>query len=123
MLIFMKKEIDQAKAEWKKVSWIDKQDYNSFDEYYKSGAWRNAISDRAKAEKGMQQFGKEIFNIVIILGVFYILIKLAGGIIGGVGGFFGDKANKKASCQTHYTVTEATTEFAAKQAYKKCMNR
>ena len=119
----MKKDIDKAKAEWKRVSWIDQQDYNSFDEYYKSGAWKESIKNRAAAEIGRQQFGKEIFSFIGVIIVIYILWKLAGGIVGGVGGFFGDKADRKARCQTHYSVTEAKTEFAAKQAYKKCMNR
>tara|TARA_B100001057_G_C22646455_1_gene870295 strand:+ start:572 stop:823 length:252 start_codon:yes stop_codon:yes gene_type:complete len=33
-----------------------------------------------------------------------------------------DKASQKAHCQTHWSVTEAKTEFAAKQAFEKCMN-
>tara|TARA_B100000767_G_scaffold98732_1_gene94680 strand:+ start:427 stop:786 length:360 start_codon:yes stop_codon:yes gene_type:complete len=119
----MATEIDQAKAEWKKVSWIDQQDYDSFDEYYKSDAWRESIKRHAAAEKGRQEFGKGIFGFLIVIGVIYLLIKLAGGIVGGVGGFFGDKADKKARCQTNYAVSEAKTEFAAKKAYKKCMNR
>lgn len=119
----MKKDIDKAKAEWKRVSWIDQQDYSSFDEYYNSGAWKQSIKDRASAEIGRQQFGKEIFGFISLIIVIYILWKLAGGIVGGVGGFFEDKADKKARCQTHFSVTKAKTEFAAKQAYKKCMSR
>ena len=40
-----------------------------------------------------------------------------------VPGFFADRADKKAKCRTHHTVTEAKTDFVAKHAFKKCMKK
>ena len=118
----MTKEIDQAKAEWEKVSWIDQQDYNSFDEYYKSDAWRESVKYRADAEKTNQELGGGIFGFIGVIVIIYILIKIAGYIFGGVGGYFEDKADRKSYCQTFYKVQNAKTEFAAKKAYEKCMS-
>ena len=39
----------------------------------------------------------------------------------GTTGFFSDKADRKDRCRTSYSVKNAKTEFAAKQAYKACM--
>ena len=37
--------------------------------------------------------------------------------------FFSNRADKKAECRADYTVTEAKTDFVAKNAYKICMKK
>tara|TARA_B100001250_G_C19713140_1_gene750131 strand:+ start:106 stop:321 length:216 start_codon:yes stop_codon:yes gene_type:complete len=59
----------------------------------------------------------------IALGIFVILMIL--GAIGTAFEFVSDKWNdrssKKSYCAKHYTVLNAKSDFAAKQAYKACM--
>ena len=73
---------------------------------------------------------KALSSLVTLIGMFIIgllvLIFVVAPIFksskDGVTGFFENKSDHKAHCQTHYTVTDAKTDFAAKQAYEKCMD-
>lgn len=51
----------------------------------------------------------------------FIVFKLVTMAYEGTTGFFSDKADRKDRCRTSYSVKNAKTEFAAKQAYKACM--
>ena len=62
---------------------------------------------------------------MVVLGFlvyFFIVAPFFKSSKEGVTGFFENKADHKAHCQTHETVTNAKTDFAAKQAYEKCIN-
>jgi hypothetical protein len=85
-----------------------------------------AISKPKKNNKKM----KALSSLVTLIGMFIVGLLVFIFVISpifksskdGVTGFFENKADHKAHCQTHYTVTEAKTDFAAKQAYEKCMD-
>ena len=74
---------------------------------------------------------KALSSLMILIGMFIIGLLVYFFVVApifksgteGVTGFFENKADQKAHCQTHYTVTEAKTDFAAKQAYEKCMDK
>ena len=116
-----KTNLSNAQREWKKKSWMDKTNYGTFDAYLASNDWKKDMARKSATVKSAGELAKEFLAggaaIVILL---LIITGITKGI-SGVTGFFGDKADRKADCQTHYTVNEATTEFAAKQAYKACM--
>ena len=61
--------------------------------------------------------------IVGLLAYFFVVAPIFKSGKDGVTGFYDIKADHKSHCQTHYTVTEAKTDFAAKQAYEKCMDK
>jgi len=116
-----KTNLSNAQRAWKKKSWMDKMEYGSFDAYLASNDWKK---DMARKSATVKAEGEIVQYFLVVGIVFFILWLIITGItkgISGVTGFFGDKADHKAHCQTHYTVTEAQTDFAAKQAYKACM--
>jgi len=68
--------------------------------------------------------GKELEGIMSLVGgaiFLFIVFKLVTMAYEGTTGFFSDKADRKDRCRTSYSVKNAKTEFAAKQAYKACM--
>ena len=91
--------------------------------------WRDdprfKLSEKEKKESRKQESSQNA--ILNALGALFILFLIYTFLIKptfeGVSGFFDDKAQKKANCQTSYSVRNAKTEFAAKQAFDKCMNR
>ena len=101
--------------------------------YRMSKDWRDnpnlKLSKKEKEEsrKEEEQSTKQQETVVgFILLCFFVVLFFMFAInpsIKGVSNFFGDRAAHKARCQTHYTVTSAKTDFAAEQAFKKCMDR
>jgi len=95
--------------------------------------WRDdprfKLTEKEKAESRKDENDSNntfsaIFGLIGIVVVGLLLFNyIVSPIFKSTSGFFDNKADKKARCQTHYTVAEASTEFAAKQAYKKCMNK
>ena len=88
--------------------------------------FKTSVEERAKAEQKERETnnnsleGVGAFFIIFIIGL--LIYGLGKPVYKSLSGFFEDKADHKAYCQTHYTVTKAKTDFAAKQAYEKCMN-
>ena len=117
------KNLELAKIVWEDLSWIDKTEHDSFEDYYKSGAWKEYIAQKNKSRKAGVELTQGLIVTIIVIAVIYFVVTGIEKGASGVSGFFGDKADHKANCQTHYTVTEATTEFAAEQAYKRCMDK
>tara|TARA_B100001057_G_C22061904_1_gene648639 strand:+ start:64 stop:363 length:300 start_codon:yes stop_codon:yes gene_type:complete len=98
-----------------------------------SDDWRNdprfKLTAKEKAESIKEENdSNKTFSAIMGL-IFMVVVGLllynyvVAPIFKSTSGFIENKADKKARCQTHYTVAEAKTEFAAKQAYKKCMDR
>ena len=74
---------------------------------------------------------KALSSLMMLIGMFIVALLVYIFVVApifkssteGISGFFENKADHKAHCQTHPTVTEAKTDFAAKQAYEKCMDK
>ena len=62
------------------------------------------------------------FGIIIVLLVIISFFWAVKSFFFNTTDYLDKKDSQKAHCQTHYTVTEAKTDFAAKQAYEKCMD-
>ena len=71
-------------------------------------------------DKEFKHFKELIWGAITIF-VIFIIFKLVTMAYEGTTGFFSDKADRKDRCRTSYSVKNAKTEFAAKQAYKACM--
>ena len=70
--------------------------------------------------------GKEIEAAMgFAAGAFFLFIvfKIVTMAYEGTTGFFSDRADHKDRCRTSYSVKNAQTDFAAKQAYKACMRK
>ena len=83
-------------------------------------------SSKASKEppKKSKATGKEFEAAMGFIGgaiFLFIVFKLVTMAYEGTTGFFSDKADRKDRCRTSYSVKNAKTEFAAKQAYKACM--
>ena len=83
-------------------------------------------SNKASKEppKKSKATGKEFEAAMGFIGgaiFLFIVFKLVTMAYEGTTGFFSDKADRKDRCRTSYSVKNAKTEFAAKQAYKACM--
>jgi hypothetical protein len=117
------KDLELAKIAWENLSWIDQADRVSFEEYYKSGAWKMHIAEKNNTRKAGVELTQGLIGLIVVFAIIYFVVTGIEKGASGVSGFFGDKADHKANCQTNYAVTAAKTEFAAKQAYKKCMDR
>ena len=61
-----------------------------------------------------------ILGICFLILIYTFIVK---PIFNSSSKYLNDKSDKKANCQTSYSVRSAKTEFAAKQAFDKCMNR
>ena len=87
--------------------------------------FKTSVEERAKAEQKERESNETVLGIagfIIIVVIGLLIYGLGKPVYKSLSGFFEDKADHKAYCQTHYTVTKAKTDFAAKQAYEKCMN-
>jgi len=88
--------------------------------------FKTSVEERAKAEQEERESNETFLGIggfIIIVVIGLLIYGLGKPVYKSLSGFFEDKADHKAYCQTHYTVTKAKTDFAAKQAYEKCMNK
>ena len=95
-------------------------------------AWRDdprfKLTEKEKAEsrKDENKSNNTVSAIFGLVGMVVIGLLLYNYVVSPIfkstSGFFDNKADHKAHCQTHYTVTEAKTEFAAKKAYERCMD-
>ena len=122
-IYFMDKtNLSNAQRAWKKMSWMDKRYYGTFDAYLASNDWKKDMTRKGAAKKATEHPLENLPAVLILIAVLWLIYFGITKGISGVTGFFGDKADHKAHCQTHYTVTEATTDFAAEQAYKRCMD-
>ncbi len=115
---------ENAKLAWKNMSWMDKSNYKSFDDFYKNADWKSHI---------LTGGNNSLTNSLVAIAVFIFLfiITLIIGVVekgvsksaSGVSDFFGDRSDHKSYCQTSYQVQNAKTEFAAKKAYEKCISK
>jgi hypothetical protein len=117
-----KTNLSNAERAWKKKSWMDKLNYGNFEAYLASNDWKKDLARKGATTKAAGELVEYFLTVGAVILVLWLVFTGITKGISGVTGFFGDKADHKANCQTHYTVTEATTEFAAKQAYKRCMD-
>ena len=63
------------------------------------------------------------FGIIIVLLVIISFFWAVKSFFFNTTDYLDKKDSQKARCQTHWTVIDATTEFAAKKAYEKCMDK
>ena len=92
------------------------------EEWRKDPRFKMSSSEKEEYRKNKDR-EEENENMLIGLGIFAVLVFFIFKGINSASDYLGDRSSKKARCQTHYSVSEAKTDFAAKQAYKKCMNK
>jgi hypothetical protein len=81
----------------------------------------NENEDKKKLEDLLSNENEEsdaciFYWLVPILIIFFLSIEFLPK-------FFSNRSAKKAECRADYTVTEAKTDFVAKNAYKICMKK
>ena len=111
------KPLNRAKAAWKHVSWMEKMNYGSFDEYFKKDDWKRMPD---KDNVSGQTFNNFISFIVVII-IIYIAFIGVKSLYNKTSNIFEESSNQKKACSQSSEVLNAQSEFAAKKAYKACM--
>lgn len=106
-----------ANQAWKNISWMDKGKYENFEFFYKSRDWEGYASAEDSARTTLNFIG--VLAIAILAWLFIYFWKVPSNI----STYFDEKSEQKARCQTSDDVRSSKTDFAAKQAFEKCMNK
>ena len=81
------------------------------------------IMPKREEDDKYKKIGENIFGIIFLIAVGFLLYKGVPAVFKSVTGYFGDKSDAKAFCGKHPSVLNAKTDYAAKKAFKACLKR